>query len=67
MTVDQIRTALDQMEANYSLAIDADELTLARAFYDKIMFLRSELVRTICAEDPCTSEADVRYFEGWHD
>lgn len=65
MTIDQIRVALDNMELNYGLAIDADELGLARAFYDKIMWLRDELIRQIRAEDPHTTEADIRFFEGW--
>ena len=67
MTVDQIRTALDHMEANYGLALDANDMGLARAFYDKIMWLRDELIRVITAEDPYTTAADVRYFEGWND
>ena len=66
MTVDKIRTALDYMEQNYSLAMDHEDMGLAQAFYDKIMFLRDELVREIRAEDPYTTEADIRYFEGWH-
>ena len=65
MTVDQIRGALDHMESNYGLAIDADDMSLASAFYDKIMWLRSELIREIRAADPYTTEADIRYFEGW--
>jgi hypothetical protein len=66
MTQEQIRAALDHMEANYSLAMDSEAFGLANAIYDKIQFLRDELVRAICAEDPYTTAADVRYFEGWH-
>jgi hypothetical protein len=66
MTVDQIRAALDYMESNYSLAMDHEDMGLAQAFYDKIKFLQGELIRTIRAEDPYTTEADIRYFEGWH-
>ena len=66
MTVDQIRTALDHMEANYGLAMDHEDMGLAQAFYDKIMYLRTELIRAIRAADPYTTEADIRYFEGWH-
>jgi len=65
MTVDQIRTALDYMEQNYSLAMDHEDLGLARAFLDKIRFLQAELVRAITTADPYTSAADVRYFEGF--
>lgn len=63
MTVDQIRTALDRMERNYSLAMDAEDYGLANAFHAKIDGLWSELVRLIQAEDPFTTEADIRYFE----
>lgn len=65
MTIDQIRTALDHMESNYGLAMDAEDQGLAHAFYDKIVWLRNELIRAIRTEDPYTTEADIRYFEGW--
>ena len=64
MTVDQIRIALDHMEANYSLAMDNSEYGLANAFHAKIDWLREELVRLIQADDPFATEADIRYFEG---
>jgi hypothetical protein len=53
------------MEANYSLAMDTESYSLANAFLDKIIFLQDELVRLVVAEDPYTTEADVRYFEGF--
>lgn len=65
MTIDQIRGALDHMEANYGLAMDADDYGLANAFLVKIDWLRDELVRAIRATDPHTTEADIRFFEGW--
>jgi hypothetical protein len=67
MTVKLIRAALANIESNYSVAMDCENFELARYYYDKIRSLQNELVRAICAEDPCTSEADVRYFEGFHD
>jgi two-component SAPR family response regulator len=67
MTVDQIRTALDHMEANYSLAMDNSEYGLANAFLSKIDWLREELVRAIKAIDPYTTEADIHYFEWQND
>lgn len=63
MTVEQIRQALTYMETNYSLALAAEDYSLANAFYSKIDWLRAELVRQIQAEDPYTTEADIRYFE----
>ena len=64
MTVDQIRAALLHMENNYGLAMDAEDYSLAAAFKDKIDYLWGELVSKIQAEDPYTTEADIRYFEG---
>jgi hypothetical protein len=64
MTIDQIRAALSHIESNYSLAMDTGEYGLANAFHAKIDCLWSELTRLIQAEDPYTSEADIRYFEG---
>ena len=64
MTVDQIRTALDWMEANYSRAMDAEAYGLANAFLAKIKRLQKQLIQAIQATDPYASEADIRYFEG---
>jgi hypothetical protein len=66
MTVDLIRIALDNLESNYCVAMGNEDFELARCYSDKILALQEELVQAICAEDPCTSEADVRYFEGLH-
>jgi len=66
MTVDQIRSALDYMEANYSRAMDEGAYGLANAFLSKIDRLRDELIRAIQATDAHTTEADIRFFEGWH-
>lgn len=65
MTIDQIRSAISFMEANYNAAMEADDLSLASAIYDKIKRLQNELIRAICAIDSNTTEADVRYFEGF--
>jgi hypothetical protein len=63
MTIEQIRTALDHMEHNYTLAMDAGEYGLANAFHSKIDWLWAELTRMIQLEDPYTTEADIKYFE----
>lgn len=63
-TVDQIRTILDELESNYSMAMDFQAYPLANHLLKQIDALRDELVGLIMAEDPYTSEADVRYFEG---
>jgi hypothetical protein len=65
MTIEQIRNAINHMETNFNLAMDAQEYGLAGAFRDKIEFLQDELVRVICSEDPLTTPADVRFFEGF--
>ena len=64
MTVDQIRTALDHMETNYGLAMDAQDYGLANAFHAKIDWLWSELIRLVKAEDPEINEADITFFGG---
>jgi hypothetical protein len=63
LTVEQIRSALDSMERNYSMAMDYESYGLANAFLAKIDRLREELVRVIRASDPHTTEADIRFFE----
>ena len=63
LTVEQIRSALDNMERNYSIAMDAEAYNLANWLHAKIDRLREELVRVIRASDPHTTEADIRFFE----
>ena len=64
LTIDELRHALDHMELNYGLAMDGQAYGLAEALKDKIDGLMGELIAKLQAEDPYTSEADVRYFEG---
>lgn len=65
MSVDQIRTTLEELESNYSMAMDFSAYSLANVIACQIDSLREELIRQICAKDPYTTEADVRYFEGF--
>lgn len=65
MTVKDIRDALEIMELNYQMAIGFRANTLAEALRDKILLLQDQLVKAIVAEDPYTTEADVRFFEGF--
>jgi len=60
LTIDQIRSALDHMEANYSAAMDCGAYGLANAFLDKITGLADELAHRF---DHYTTAADVRFFE----
>jgi len=64
LTVDQLRKALDHMELNYGVAMDAESYGLADAFLAKIDGLTEALSARLQADDPYTTEADVRYFEG---
>lgn len=64
LTIEQIRFALSQMETNYNLAMDQEAYGLADAFLSKIDRLREMLVTLIKIQDPYTTDADVRYFEG---
>ena len=63
LNVDQIRSALDFLEASYSKAMDGEAYGLANAILAKIDGLTEELTAKIMAEDPYTTAADVRYFE----
>lgn len=64
LTIEQIRFALAQLETNYGLAMDHEAYGLANAFLSKIELLKKMLVNLIQIQDPYTTEADVRYFEG---
>lgn len=52
MNIEQIRTAMDYMEQNYSLAMDAGDESLAMAFNDKIQTLSDMLVRKLEEASP---------------
>ena len=64
LTIDQIRTAMDEIELSYTIAMDNGAEGLASAIRDKLQLLWAELIEKIRAEDPYTTEADIRYFEG---
>jgi len=66
LSIEQIRSALDFLEASYSKAMDGEAYGLANAILTKIESLKETLVAKITAEDPYTTAADVRYFEGWN-
>lgn len=62
LTIQQLQTAIAHMKHNVELAMAVGDTSLAGAFYDKIDALCIALHRKI--DDPCTTLADVRYFEG---
>lgn len=67
MNINQIRTTLDELESNYDMAMKFGAYPLANHLLKQIDVLREELVRQIHQiqeEDPYTTEADIRYFEG---
>lgn len=63
-TVNQIREQLEMLESNYSMAMDFQAYSLAQHLLKQIDMLKEQLVAQIVAEDPYTTEADARYFEG---
>lgn len=65
MTVSQIRTTLEELESNYEMAMNFRAYPLADHLQLQITQLQDKLVELICAEDPYTTEADVRFFEGF--
>jgi hypothetical protein len=64
LTIDQIRDAIKAMLHNSKLTFAANDFSLSRAFNDKAKSLWSELVMRLQNEDPWTTEADIRHFEG---
>jgi hypothetical protein len=65
LTLEQVRDAINWMQRNYDAAIAYEAYGLADKLHDKLDALKIELIGRITAEDPCTTAADVRYFEGW--
>ena len=65
MTIDEIRTALDRCEARFTEAMKANDFQEARDQRTARDYFIEQLVRKIQEEDPYTTEADVRYYEGF--
>lgn len=64
LTLDQIRYAIPFLLKNSKAAFEAGSTNLADMIQRNAESLWAELVRRIQAEDPHTTEADIRYFEG---
>lgn len=64
LTIDQIRNGLHFIRRNAKAAIEAGDPSLARCLNDKAEQLFSALVMRIQNDDPWTTEADIRHFEG---
>ena len=64
LTLDEIRNAERWMRKNSETAFGNEAYSLADMLLRKADSLWDELVRRIQAEDPYTTEADIRYFEG---
>jgi hypothetical protein len=65
LTLDQVRDAIHWMQRNYDAAMASKAYGLADKLHDKLDALKIELVGRITSEDPFTTAADVRYYEGW--
>lgn len=65
LTLDQVRDGLDWLQTNYQSLISHGEHGMAQMLASKIEAYQIELMGRITAEDPHTSEADVRYFENF--
>lgn len=63
MSIDEIRFALTVNENTYAIALDEGQNETAMRILAQRDRLWDELVRQIQAEDPYTTEADIRYFE----
>ena len=63
LTIDQIRSGMTALEESYSIAMDAGAYGLAAALKDKRDSAWKALVAKVQAQDPYTTEADIRYFD----
>lgn len=66
MTVDQIRSELVMDEALYRKWTEQNHFDRANLASRAIHRLQEMMIAAIMAEDPYTTAADVRYFEGWN-
>jgi hypothetical protein len=64
-TLDQLRDGLDWLQRNYESLMAHEEYGMADMIYKKIDEYKIEIIGRITAEDPFTTAADVRYYEGW--
>jgi hypothetical protein len=62
LTIQQLQHAIAHMKRNVEIAMKAHDPSLASKFYDKIDALCIELHKRL--DDPYTTLADVRQFEG---
>jgi hypothetical protein len=65
LTLEQVREGLVWLQRNYETMLDSGAYDLANMIGAKIDAYKQELISRITAEDPYTTEADIRYFEGW--
>jgi 4-alpha-glucanotransferase len=63
LSIEQIRSTLDFLEISYGKAMDEEAYGHAQDLDKIIDDLMEALTAKIMAEDPCTTAADVRYFE----
>jgi hypothetical protein len=64
-TLDQLRDGLDWLQRNYESLMANEEYGMADMISKKVDEYQIEIIGRITAEDPCTTAADVRYYEGW--
>jgi hypothetical protein len=65
LTLDEMRRGLEWLEANYASLMGHGEYSMADMLSAKIDLYQEAIVARICSEDPNTTAADVRYFEGF--
>ena len=63
LTIDELHRIVSWMQSNIDSCISMGALSLAAAIEDRVEPYKIELIGRITAEDPYTTEADVRYFE----
>jgi hypothetical protein len=63
LSINEIRENLTSLEDSFSAAMDNHQFDVAAIIHAKIGGMWDLLVATIKAEDPYTTEADIRFFE----
>ena len=63
LSINEIRDILTSLENAFSVAMDRHQSDVAAQIHAQIDIMWNLLVAAIKAEDPYTTEADIRFFE----
>ena len=64
LTIDELMVSINLIHQNWKTAIENEAYSLAECLWEKRGKLAAHVIARIKAEDACTTEADIRYYEG---